>query len=117
MAQHRLGNRPFVTSAARENLAKLRRRYADLGVELRDDFRQRFERFGSADELFAHYPEELDAALRRTTAYAAEDIAGHKIYHWDEPTLRRKLEVGADDAIASFRRIEEDLPLDHSNRW
>ena len=109
LGNHKLGEHSFVTSVARDDLAKLRRRYADLGEALQDDFVQRFEAFGSVDELFARYPLELDAALRRTTAYAVEDITAHGIYHWDEPALRSRLEVCASDAFASFERIEQDF--------
>ena len=107
MGEHRLGEHLLVTTAARDELAKLRHRYVDLGEKLSSDFRRRFVTIGSADELFASYPNEIRLAVSRMVSYAATDLAAQKIYHWDEPALQRKLEERAEPLLEKFEIIRE----------
>jgi hypothetical protein len=107
VGEHRLGEHLLVTTAARDELANLRRRYVDLGEKLRTDFRRRFVTIGSADELFASYPNEIRLAVSRMVSYAATDLAAQKIYHWDEPALQRKLEERAEPLLEKFEIIRE----------
>lgn len=107
MAEYRLGDQLLATTTARDELAKLRKRYADLGAELSGSFGQRFATFGSADDLFAHYPNEIETAFSRTVSLAAKDVAAQKIYHWDDSALRKQLEERAEQALEKFEQIRD----------
>lgn len=108
MANYKLGDYSFVTSNARDELAALRLRYADLGAELGSDFGKRFNSLSSADELFARYPTELDKAFRQTTTSVAKDVAAERIYHWDETALRKQLEERSRHALEKFEKIHDE---------
>ncbi len=107
MGEYQIGDQLLITTAARDDLAKIRKRYADLGAELSESFRQRFSSFGSADALFALYPNELEAAFSRTVSYVANDVAAHKVYHWDESALRQQIEERAKTALQKFELVRD----------
>ena len=107
VGEYQLGDQLLITTAARDELAKIRKRYADLGAELSDSFRQRFRSFESADALFALYPNELEAAFSRTVSFVANDVAAHKVYHWDESALRQQIEERAKTALQKFELVRD----------
>jgi hypothetical protein len=107
MAEYRLGDHLLVTSAARDELAKLRKSYVELGEALRADFRKRFAMIRTADELFASYPDEIRRAVNRMVSCAAEDLAALKIYHWDEAALERRVDERAGVLLKKFENVRE----------
>ena len=107
MAHFHLGTASFVTSPARDRLAALRAKYAEVGLESQEDFFSNYSSIKTVDELFQRYPDELDAVLEETVSMVASDLAAERVYDMDITAIRAELMERVGAIRADFDRVQE----------